>query len=290
LNPIESKVDFWLTNAQSQRVELADVSKFTANGANSAKFNYSTSLSGIAVGNYKLNPIAYDKAGTASNLFTQSITINSVFTLGFNGTNTNAAYINTFNQVNGTQILGKATGNVQNITGGTVQYFERGSIFQSIAGTFAPQGTLNNFYKDLSAADKIRLGLPTAKETNMGGYWYQAFQNGDLQLVQGAPVKWSNQTLISDRYNLLGGANALGKPIGVIRDFNGSAVQDYEKGSIFISGSKTIFVTGLIATYYRANSVTIAKDKAFEGLNLVNILNRPTIVGRRGDWGTGGKK
>ncbi len=272
-----TKVDFWLTNAQSQRVELADVNKFTANGANSAKFNYSTSLSGIAAGNYKLNAIAYDKAGTASNLFTQSITINSVFTLGFNGTNTNAAYINTFNQVNGTQILGKAASNVRSIAGGTVQDFERGSIFQSIAGTFALRGTLNNFYKDLSAADKLRLGLPTANETSVGG-WHQSFQNGNLQLVQGVPVKWSNQTLISDRYNLLGGANSLGKSIGTIRNFNGSAVQDYEKGSIFISGNKTIAVTGSIATYYRANSATLGLPTSEEST---------TSYGKRQDFSNG---
>jgi hypothetical protein len=91
----------------------------------------------------------------------------------------------------------------------------------------------------------------------MGGYWHQTFQNGDLQLVQGAPVKWSNQTLINDRFNLLGSATALGKAVGTIRDFNGSAVQDYEKGSIFAYDNKTVAVTGSISTYYRANSATL---------------------------------
>jgi uncharacterized protein with LGFP repeats/pimeloyl-ACP methyl ester carboxylesterase len=252
-----NKVDFWLTNDRSQRIELADVNSFTVNSTNSANFSYTTSLSGIAVGNYKINAIAYDRSGTASNLFTQSLTINPVYTLGFDGTKINTAFISTFNQVNGTQILGKAIDNVRSITGGTVQNFERGSIFQSAIGTFALQGTLNTFYNNLSAADKLRLGMPTANETSAGGYWHQSFQNGELQLVQGVPVKWSNQTLISDRYNLLGGANALGKSIGIIRDLNGSAVQDYEKGSIFASGNKTIAVTGAIATYYRANSASL---------------------------------
>jgi uncharacterized protein with LGFP repeats/pimeloyl-ACP methyl ester carboxylesterase len=252
-----SKVDFWLTNDLSQRIELADVNSFTVNSTNSANFSYTTSLSGIAVGNYKINAIAYDRSGTASNLFTQSLTINPAYTLGFDGTKINAAFINTFNQVNGTQILGKAIDNVRSITGGTVQNFERGSIFQSATGTFALQGTLNTSYNNLSAGDKLRLGMPTANETSAGGYLHQSFQNGELQLVQGVPVKWSNQTLISDRYNLLGGANALGKSIGIIRDLNGSAVQDYEKGSIFASGNKTIAVTGAIATYYRANSASL---------------------------------
>jgi hypothetical protein len=250
-------VDLWLTDVRGQRVELTDVTSFTTNGTNLAKFNYSTSLSGIAVGNYQLNAIAYDKAGTASNLFTQSLVINPVYTLGFDGTKIDTAYLNTFNQVNGVQILGKATGNVRTITGGTVQDFERGSIFQSAVGTFALQGTLNNFYKDLSASDKLRLGLPIANETSTGGYWHQTFQNGDLQLVQGAPVKWSNQTLINDRYTLLGGATNLGNAVGTIRNVNGNPVQDYDNGSIFVLGSKTVAITGAIATYYRTNSATL---------------------------------
>jgi hypothetical protein len=70
-----SKVDFWLSNAQGQRIELADVNTLDRNSPNHAQFKYSTSLSGIAIGDYKLNAIAYDKAGLASNQFTQSITI-----------------------------------------------------------------------------------------------------------------------------------------------------------------------------------------------------------------------
>jgi Bacterial pre-peptidase C-terminal domain/FG-GAP-like repeat len=70
-----SKVDFWLTNAQGQRIELADVSDFATKDANSARFSYTVSLSGIAIGNYKLNAVAYDKAGLASNPFTQDISI-----------------------------------------------------------------------------------------------------------------------------------------------------------------------------------------------------------------------
>ncbi len=73
-----SKVDFWLTNAQGKRVELADVNTFTTKDPSSAKFAYSTSLSGIVAGEYKLNAIAYDKANLASNLFTQSLVIKPI--------------------------------------------------------------------------------------------------------------------------------------------------------------------------------------------------------------------
>jgi Matrixin len=73
-----SKVDFWLTNTQGKRVELADVNTFTTKDPSSAKFAYSTSLSGIVAGEYKLNAIAYDKANLASNLFTQSLVIKPI--------------------------------------------------------------------------------------------------------------------------------------------------------------------------------------------------------------------
>jgi hypothetical protein len=70
-----SKVDFWLTNDRGVRVELSDVSDFAIKDANSARFSYATTLSGIAAGNYQLNAVAYDKAGIASNQFSQSLTI-----------------------------------------------------------------------------------------------------------------------------------------------------------------------------------------------------------------------
>jgi Matrixin len=73
-----SKVDFWLTDAQGKRVELADANSFTTKDTNSAKFVYSTSLTGITAGDYKLNAIAYDKANSASNLFTQSLVIKPI--------------------------------------------------------------------------------------------------------------------------------------------------------------------------------------------------------------------
>jgi len=70
-----SKVDFWLTDSLNQRIELADVTSFTSDTAIAAKFGYSTSLAGLAAGNYSLNAVAYDKAGVASNTFTKSLNL-----------------------------------------------------------------------------------------------------------------------------------------------------------------------------------------------------------------------
>ena len=69
------KVDFWLTDSLNKRIELADVTSFTSDTAIAAKFGYSTSLAGLAVGNYSLNAIAYDKAGVASNTFAKSLSL-----------------------------------------------------------------------------------------------------------------------------------------------------------------------------------------------------------------------
>jgi Calpain family cysteine protease/FG-GAP-like repeat len=74
-----SKVDFWLTNAQGQRIELADATSFTSYNTGYAQFQYSTSLSGLAAGSYSLNAIAYDKSGNASNQSTQSFSITDWF-------------------------------------------------------------------------------------------------------------------------------------------------------------------------------------------------------------------
>jgi hypothetical protein len=76
--PDLTKVDFWLVDSKGARVELADVTSFTAKDNNTATFKYTTSLKGIANGSYKLNAVAYDKFGSASNQFTQSFVI-SVF-------------------------------------------------------------------------------------------------------------------------------------------------------------------------------------------------------------------
>jgi hypothetical protein len=88
-----SKVDFWLTNSQNSRIELADVNSFSSNSLTSAKFDYSTNLAGLAAGNYSLNAIAYDKSGVASDRFTQSFGVNNVTSqsLTLNGIQTSYA-------------------------------------------------------------------------------------------------------------------------------------------------------------------------------------------------------
>jgi uncharacterized protein with LGFP repeats len=275
-----NKVNFWLTDSKGKRIELSDATSFAAKDPkdnNSAKFSYSTSLNGIAAGDYKLNAVAYDKFGAVSNQFTQAIGIKTVYQIGFDSSTNkiNASVLNLFTKLNGVQILGKATNNIHSTAGGTVQDFEKGSIFQSATGIFSLQGSLNNFYNALSTADKLRLGMPTANETSVGGYLHQSFQNGDLQLVQGMPVKWSDLTLITDQYNLLGGATALGKSVGIIHDLNGGKVQDYEKGSIFAYGNKTVAVVGSIAAYYRANSATLGLPTGEESI---------TSYGKRQDF------
>jgi Calpain family cysteine protease len=85
-----SKVDFWLTDNANNRIELADVTSFSTNNLTSAKFTGSTALTGLTVGSYKLNAVAYDKAGVASNQFTKSFNLTNAApkTLTLNGVST----------------------------------------------------------------------------------------------------------------------------------------------------------------------------------------------------------
>jgi hypothetical protein len=85
-----SKVDFWLTDSSNKRIGLADVTSFSSNNLTSAKFGGSTALTGLAVGDYKLNAVAYDKAGATSNQFTKSFSLTNTApqTLTLNGINT----------------------------------------------------------------------------------------------------------------------------------------------------------------------------------------------------------
>ncbi|AFY94438.1 C2 family cysteine protease [Chamaesiphon minutus] len=84
-----SKVDFWLTDRSNNRIELADVTSFSSNNLTSAKFGYSTTLTGLVVGNYNLNAVAYDKAGVASSQVMRSFSLTNAApkTLTLNGIN-----------------------------------------------------------------------------------------------------------------------------------------------------------------------------------------------------------
>ncbi len=82
-----AKVDLWLTDAEGQRIELDDVNSFSANGQNSAKFKYSTSLKGISVGDYSFNAVAYDQSGAGSKQFSKVLKVvnNAPVSLTVNG-------------------------------------------------------------------------------------------------------------------------------------------------------------------------------------------------------------
>ncbi|PSB58863.1 C2 family cysteine protease [Chamaesiphon polymorphus] len=90
------KVDFWLTDSSNKRIELADVTSFSSNNLTSAKFGYSTALTGLAAGRYSLNALAFDKTGVTSNQFTKSFDVTNVapktLTLNLANTSTTPSY------------------------------------------------------------------------------------------------------------------------------------------------------------------------------------------------------
>ncbi len=144
------------------------------------------------------------------------------FAIGSNGSNINVAFTNKFNEVDGWVSLGNSIGNVRAITGGTVQDFERGSIYQSAAGTFAVRGSIGVYYRTNSAA--LGLGLATSEELATSYGWRQEFQGGTVihspqygsQLVRGSLGNYyrglseSQRNLLGAPYtpeNSLGGGN-----------------------------------------------------------------------------------
>ncbi len=72
-----SRVDFRLLRPDNTWLDVSDAYTFTPSSADNraASFYYSLNLGGFASGNYTLQAIAYDKAGTASNVFSKSFTV-----------------------------------------------------------------------------------------------------------------------------------------------------------------------------------------------------------------------
>lgn len=162
------------------------------------------------------------------------------YTIGFNGTTTNTAYISTFNQVNGGVILGKAIDNVHSITGGTVQDFERGSIFAYGNKTVAVTGSIATYYRANSAS----LGLPVSEESTTSYGKFQDFSNGKT-LINSA--QFGTQVLQRQR---LGQAKANEVSLGT-----DIWKQDFQNGTIFHGPKGSYLLVGtLYSNYYNVLS------------------------------------
>ena len=249
-----SKVDFWLTDAQGKRIELADANSFTTKDLTSAKFAYSTSLSGIAAGEYKLNAIAYDKANSGSNLLTQVLVIKPVV----------------------------ITPKPNNIA-------PQGLTIEGIKSRYDPNATLaidfgyvsdSNGWQDISKVDfwltnsqGQRIELPDVNKFDYNTPYWAQFQystslsgipNGDYKLNA---ITYDKSGVASDPFTQSFAINTIVKPALDIRladPFNAFSVQQKQAFEIAISNWERI-ITRDKDISGSFNLVAISSTKDFDG-------------------------
>ncbi|WP_448626974.1 hypothetical protein [Geodermatophilus sp. URMC 64] len=132
--------------------------------------------------------------------------------------------------------------------GGCSQDFQGGVVFQSPGGRVAAvSGSFQSRYFALGS-DNSALGFPTRGQRCglRNGGCYQAFENGNLYSLPGAPVRAVVASPVMSRWGALGWENGwLGYPVGDTRCglVNGGCFQAFQGGSIYWSpatGARTV--------------------------------------------------
>jgi len=155
----------------------------------------------------------------------------------------------------GSSLLGRPTGNPADVTGGSGQAFEKGSIYRSAAGTFTVANPLRaTFWARGSVGGS--LGWPTANQSCSGTVCSQPFQGG-IVFSDGATGQVLTGADYIDAYTRAGGVAAMGMPIAAkvtIPDSpHGPATgQSFIGGTIFSTEHGTFGVAGEFKTKYAA--------------------------------------
>jgi uncharacterized protein with LGFP repeats len=145
----------------------------------------------------------------------------------------------------------------QDFQGGTV-------IYSPQYGSQLVKGSVGNYYRGLSEAQRNQLGAPYTPENSLGGgNWRQFFQGGTVEWKNNGTgeVKFTpysiglngnvvNQVVL-DKFNQANGWDTLGKPLNALQSYAGGLVQDFERGIIFQSAAGTFVARGAIGELYR---------------------------------------
>lgn len=84
--------------------------------------------------------------------------------------------------------LGRATGPTEEVAGGSITDFERGSIVLTPAGrALVVQGEILAAYREAGGPGG-ELGFPTADEATTDGGWISTFERGTITFLDGRPV------------------------------------------------------------------------------------------------------
>jgi uncharacterized protein with LGFP repeats len=145
------------------------------------------------------------------------------------------------------------------------QDFQDGTVIHSPQyGSQLVKGSVGNYYRGLSEAQRNQLGAPYTPENSLGGgNWRQFFQGGTVEWKNNGTgeVKFTpysiglngnvvNQVVL-DKFNQANGWDTLGKPLNALQSYAGGLVQDFERGIIFQSAAGTFVARGAIGELYR---------------------------------------
>jgi hypothetical protein len=139
--------------------------------------------------------------------------------------------------------------------GGTVQGFQKGTVYVSSAGTAAVLAPI--YAKYVSNGFEVgKLGWPTGDATTStakGGATQQTFQGGRI-VVAGTSASIVTGTVLSKWLQRGAQANILAWPIGDVRTVSAhgtkGTVQAFQGGAVYVLGKKVYTVTGMAADNY----------------------------------------
>jgi uncharacterized protein with LGFP repeats len=149
------------------------------------------------------------------------------------------------------------------------QDFQGGTVIHSPQyGSQLVKGSVGNYYRGLSEAQRNQLGAPYTPENSLGGgNWRQFFQGGTVEWKNNGTgeVKFTpysigvNGTAVNqivlDKFNQANGWDTLGKPLNALQAYAGGLVQDFERGIIFQSAAGTFVARGAFGELYRTRFV-----------------------------------
>jgi uncharacterized protein with LGFP repeats len=190
---------------------------------------------------------------------TGEIKLTPSFSIGLTGNTVNNNFIDKFDAVDGWNALGSPTSNVKIVSGGMVQDFQKGSIFQSAKGTFVLDGILLEMYRQQYGSS---IGLPISDKVSTVNGLRQDFENGILVSTVTAQT-FALKGAIASYYKGLNDSQlkALGAPINNAGDSNGGVAQYFQNGVVYSSSFGTFSVRGVFSERATSRGVPIGEEK-----------------------------
>ena len=137
-------------------------------------------------------------------------------------------------------VFGVPTGSARTSGEGTVQPFERATIYSSSAGTWYARGSIGAIYDQRGAQTGV-LGWPLESEQTVAGGWKQAFSGGAIY-VSGFGAFVTKGSLGTEYLRRGGQSGALGWPTGNEALVSGLWTQPFQNGTLTLLADGTFAV------------------------------------------------